>query len=184
MRGIIDESIHRSLVLIMWYFTADLHFDHPFMSGMRGYECPTFMDNDLIEAWNDTVKPNGVVVVMGDIFWHTMNMNYNLNVWEKLNGNKIIVKGNHDYWLKKAKLPFKRIYQRKLYNQYIVCCHYPMMSWNRKQYGALMLHGHCHGSMPPLPRQLDVGVDNAEVLLGERRPFTFKEMLYLTTGLK
>lgn len=168
----------------MWYFTADLHFDHPWITGHRGYDCITDMDNDLIRLWNETVKPNGVVVVMGDIFWTTHNMNYNLKIWEELNGNKIIVKGNHDYWLKKSKFPFKRIYQRKLYDFFIVCCHYPLMSWNRKQHGAIHLHGHCHGTMPPLPNMLDVGVDNALIMLGERRPFTFKEALYLTTGMK
>jgi calcineurin-like phosphoesterase family protein len=167
----------------MWYFTADLHFDHPYMAQDRGFPYVTKMDKHLIEMWNKTVKPNGVVVVLGDVFW-TDHVDYNLKVWKELNGNKLIVKGNHDYWLKKAKLDCKRIYQRKIYNFYVVCCHYPMMSWNRKQHGAIHLHGHSHGAIDPLPNMLDVGVDNALTMLGEYRPFTFKEILYLTTGLK
>jgi calcineurin-like phosphoesterase family protein len=40
-----------------------------------------------------------------------------------------------------------------------VLCHYPLRSWHRMGRGALNLHGHSHGRLAPLPRQVDVGVD-------------------------
>jgi calcineurin-like phosphoesterase family protein len=42
---------------------------------------------------------------------------------------------------------------------FLVLCHYPLRSWNRMARGALDLHGHSHGRLAPLPRQVDVGVD-------------------------
>jgi len=161
-----------------WWFTGDLHLDHPFMVQYRGFtNCPAH-DTHIIDKWNDTVKPMDVVVVLGDIMWHSHE--YNFKQWRALRGNKIIVKGNHDYWLRKYKLDFKRIYQKKIKNHYFVCCHYPMWTWNRKDYGAIHLHAHSHGKTMPRVNMLDVGVDSAKIILGEYRPFSMAEVLYLT----
>lgn len=47
---------------------------------------------------------------------------------------------------------------------YVNMCHYPMVSWSRKSYGAIMLHGHCHGKIDTSNNEsgelrFDVGVD-------------------------
>ena len=49
-------------------------------------------------------------------------------------------------------------------NVMLTMCHYPMVTWNHKPYGSIMLHGHCHGkldeynaSSPDL--RFDVGID-------------------------
>lgn len=172
---------------VNWYFTADLHIDHPWMScTYRGFTDQMSHDDHIIKMWNDTVDPGGVVVVAGDIFWHDYNIDVIMRIWNSLNGNKIIVKGNHDRWLKKAKLDFRRIYEKTLvineHKQHFVACHYPMGSWNRKKYGAWNLHGHSHGKYLPVQGQLDIGVDNAKFLFGELRPFTLSEVNYLLTG--
>jgi calcineurin-like phosphoesterase family protein len=39
------------------------------------------------------------------------------------------------------------------------CAIIPFRSWNGQGKGAIDLHGHSHGRMRPLPRQIDVGVD-------------------------
>lgn len=164
-----------------WYFTGDHHFDHPFFAEKRGFSYVTAMDSHLIEMWNMTVPKSAVIITAGD-FSLSSNLPYVLNIIKKLYGNIIFVKGNHDYWMKKAKIPFKRIYNKKLINEktakikHIVVCHYPMRSWDRSRYGSWNLHGHCHGAIKPLKNQLDVGVDNAKILLGEYRPFSFEEV--------
>ena len=50
--------------------------------------------------WNATVSPNDTVVVAGDISWamsHTGAL-ADLKFLDALNGQKIIGRGNHDYW--------------------------------------------------------------------------------------
>jgi calcineurin-like phosphoesterase family protein len=54
---------------------------------------------------------------------------------------------------------------------WLVLCHYPLRTWNRMGRGALNLHGHSHGRLAPLPRQVDVGVD-----LWDFRPITLAEI--------
>lgn len=54
----------------------------------------------LQKNWNNLVKDEDTVVIAGDISW-AMNFNELYNDFDfinKLNGKKIIIKGNHDYW--------------------------------------------------------------------------------------
>ena len=54
----------------------------------------------LEENWNRIVTENDTVVIAGDISW-AMDINDALEDFrflDRLNGTKIIMKGNHDYW--------------------------------------------------------------------------------------
>ena len=56
----------------------------------------------LEKNWNSVVTENDTVVIAGDISWG-MKMEDTLEDFcflDKLNGTKIIMKGNHDYWWK------------------------------------------------------------------------------------
>ena len=50
--------------------------------------------------WNKLVKEDDLVIVPGDISWATYleDCFEDFNFINKLNGKKIILKGNHDYW--------------------------------------------------------------------------------------
>ncbi len=57
-------------------------------------------EKQIEEHWRDTVKEGDTVVVAGDISW---GMNFeeareDLLFLNSLPGNKIVLKGNHDYW--------------------------------------------------------------------------------------
>ena len=54
----------------------------------------------LTKNWNETVSENDIVVIPGDVSW-AINFDEAKADFEyinKLNGTKIISKGNHDYW--------------------------------------------------------------------------------------
>ena len=47
----------------------------------------------------------------------------------------------------------------------VVMCHYPMVTWNQKPRGSIMLHGHSHGKLDDYNAQspdlrFDVGIDS------------------------
>ena len=87
-----------------WWFTSDLHIGHPFCVRERGFHTMAHHDTTIINGWNDIVHPRDVVVVCGDVLWNTWQDIEKL--WIGLKGTKILVKGNHDRWLKHYKIPF------------------------------------------------------------------------------
>lgn len=54
----------------------------------------------LAENWQAVVKPTDTVVIPGDFSWATYieEAKADFDYLESLNGRKIILKGNHDYW--------------------------------------------------------------------------------------
>lgn len=51
------------------------------------------MDAKLVENWNKVVKPNDLVLHLGDVFWMK---NRAAELTKQLNGRKQVVLGNHD----------------------------------------------------------------------------------------
>lgn len=82
------------------YTIGDLHLsfgcDKPMdiFSGWKDYV------SRIEKNWQEMVSPTDTVVIVGDISW-AMNLEQATPDFEfihKLNGKKIILKGNHDYW--------------------------------------------------------------------------------------
>lgn len=156
----------------MIYFTSDLHFGH---SNVVKYSRRPFadlaeMEAALIANWNARVTAQDSVYVLGD--FSMASPARTLAVLEQLAGQKFLVRGNHDKGMRgTAERKFgwvKDLYELKVPdadvhggNQIIALCHYAMLVWNKSHFGAWMLHGHSHGSMPDDPNalRLDVGVD-------------------------
>jgi len=103
----------------------------------------------------------------------------------RLHGRKHLVAGNNDPpatqglagWSSVQPYAELMIDERRL-----VLCHYAFRTWRDMSRGALNLHGHSHGRMKPLPRQIDVGVDawdfrpqTLSALLARRAPAAMTE---------
>ena len=131
------------------YFTSDLHFGH---KNIIRYDNRPFltveeMDNSLIEKWNNKVKSDDLTYILGDVSWYDDATTAKLI--NQLNGEKVLIKGNHDYIKTNIEQCFERIYDYKEINindQLIVLCHYPIMFYNRSHYGSYMFYGHVHNS--------------------------------------
>jgi len=112
------------------------------------------MDSEIIKRFNSVVRHEDCVIHAGDF---TLNNREHMQKYiTQLNGQNIFLKGSHDYWLPKNT---PTIWEKKIEDQYIVVCHYPLLSWPRSYHGSIMLHGHSHGKIPPYGRRMDVGVD-------------------------
>ena len=164
------------------YFTADLHFGHPGIlkhSPKRPFSDTVDIvahDKWLLELWWDTVDKQDLVYILGDLTF--MKSNEALRLIERLPGRKFLVEGNHDGSIKSYKNYFKDYCQIKevrfrptvapfLKEDFnVVMCHYPLLTWNHKPNGAVMLHGHSHGKLDEYNAQsmdlrFDVGLDGS-----------------------
>lgn len=162
------------------YFTADLHFGHPNIvkhSIKRPFSDPkdiAWHDEWLLQLWKGTVDKHDIIYILGDLTF--LKSEDARHLLEKLPGQKFLIEGNHDGSIQAYKNYFKGVYQIKemtfkptvapfLKEDFkVVMCHYPMVTWNHKPHGSVMLHGHSHGKLDEYNAQsmdlrFDVGID-------------------------
>ena len=153
------------------WFTADHHFGHENIIRYcdRPFKTVNEMNRVMTDRWNEVVKPDDTVYVVGDF-----SLADHAEVYvSKLNGREILfVPGSHDGWMKRILTryegdPWERtrilspIQELKGYGIPIVLGHYAMRTWPGSFHGSLHLYGHSHGRLEKtrLPRSMDVGVD-------------------------
>ncbi len=159
------------------WFTSDPHFGHAkiIKYSKRPFADAQEMDAFLIKNWNDVVRPDDYVFMLGD--FAMMGKRERLaNYLSQLNGEKYAIAGNHDlgglvadaglqrdffkgYWdLRQIKVEDPDAFQGW---QNITLCHYAMRVWNKSHHQAWHLYGHSHGSLeePESYFGMDVGVD-------------------------
>jgi calcineurin-like phosphoesterase family protein len=119
------------------------------------------MNTAIVERWNAVVGPDDEVWHLGDFALRTSPADA-AALLGALRGRKHLVTGNNDLpaivalpgWT--STQPYAEI---TVEGTRLVLCHYAFRTWNGMAKGALNLHGHSHGRLKPLPRQIDVGVD-------------------------
>lgn len=82
------------------FVIGDLHLSFKAEKPMDIFEGWGNYVDRLYSCWQECVKPDDTVVILGDVSW---GMNFeeafpDFDFINKLNGKKIIIKGNHDYW--------------------------------------------------------------------------------------
>lgn len=142
----------------MRYYIADLHFFHENLNTKmdhRGFENGEAMNQYMLKKWNDRVRNNDEVVILGDLSWGKAEETNEL--LEKLHGRLYLILGNHDRFLKDKAYNAGRFEWIKHYEELqdnkrkVILCHYPIMCYNgqyrRDDAGnpkVYMLYGHVH----------------------------------------
>lgn len=164
-------------------FTADTHFGHGGALGLyrRPFSSVAAMDDALIAAWNSAVEADDEVYHLGDFALRQKPGRVEA-LLAALAGNKHLITGNNDGEATTHAAGWRSVApycELQLEGVRLVLCHYPFRSWRDMAKGALNLHGHSHGRLKPVPRQIDVGVDvwsfrpvTLQTLLARRRPKT------------
>lgn len=96
------------------FFTSDHHFGHANIlkyedekrRNMHGGRFASIEKHDdyLIDQWNAIVSPDDLVYCLGDISYKQFTLE---NVLPRMNGEKILIVGNHDPYFKPLNIPRK-----------------------------------------------------------------------------
>jgi len=105
------------------------------------WDNPEEMDEEMVKRWNDTVRPNDKVYHLGDVVINRKA----LKTLGRLNGEKVLIKGNHDIFKLSDYLPyFKDIRGYHVMNGMILS-HIPVHESNLYRFGT-NIHGHLHSN--------------------------------------
>ena len=84
------------------FLVSDTHFGHAGVCRfthpkdptvkLRPWTDPDEMDEEMVKRWNETVRPNDKVYHLGDVVINRKA----LKTLARLNGDKVLIRGNHD----------------------------------------------------------------------------------------
>jgi calcineurin-like phosphoesterase family protein len=151
------------------FLTSDTHFGHAgvchFMRNdgvtkLRPWDDPGEMDEVMIERWNDRVRPNDKVYHLGDVVINRRS----LATLARLNGDKILIRGNHDIFRDDE----YRQYFRELRAYHVlngmILSHIPIHPESLGRFG-VNIHGHLHAHRVMKPR--GVNARTGEILYSD-----------------
>jgi calcineurin-like phosphoesterase family protein len=162
------------------FLTADTHFGHwgvcKFLTKegnkLRPWNTPDEMDEEMIELWNQTVRPNDKVYLLGD---YVINRRA-IKTASRLNGKKCLIKGNHDIF--RLDEYSEHFYDIRGYHilDNMILSHIPIHECQLDRY-EYNIHGHLHsnrvlnaeGNIDP--RYFCVSVEHTDF-----RPISFEEV--------
>lgn len=139
----------------MIFYIADTHFGHtnilkydnrPFISAEE-------MDKVIISNWNKVVSKDDLVYMLGDVSWYPRENGRTAEILHELNGNKILIQGNHDnrlsfidkeYFCEIKDYAEITDYSSDANRARIVLSHYPIPFYKNMPHGDYHFYGHIH----------------------------------------
>lgn len=124
------------------------------------------MNLEMIREWNAVVNPGDLVYILGDVAF--MSGSDAAKILNQLNGDKILVEGNHDRKtlmdvnFRKAFREVHKYLDINYNGTKVVMFHYPIAEWDQMHRGSVHFHGHLHGSTSGMERFRcrDMGMDS------------------------
>lgn len=151
------------------WLISDTHFGHENIlkfkeedgTYLRYFDSVGEMDEQLIKNWNSLVKPSDKVYHLGDVAF--AKWNYIQEIFTRLNGTKVLIKGNHDNWFKLSQYAqlFKDIRASHVLDK-ILLAHIPIHPLSLNRWKG-QVHGHLHNRIvPDDPRYYNVSVERTK----------------------
>ena len=163
------------------FLVSDTHFGH---AGVCRFTCddgvtkirpwtdPAEMDEAMVKMWNETVKPTDKVYHLGDVVINRKA----LSIMHRLNGDKVLIKGNHDIFkLEDYTRHFRDIRGYHVMNNMILS-HVPVHPESQGRFRA-NIHGHLHQRRVLKGDSIDPFYFNVSVEQIDFRPILFEEVL-------
>lgn len=135
------------------FLVSDTHFGHANIckflnydgSKVRPWDNVEEMDEAMIDNWNKMVKPNDKVYHLGDV---VINRKH-LPTMSRLNGDKVLIKGNHDIFKLGDYTPYFRdirsYHVMKMSTVSFIMSHIPVHENELARFKA-NIHGHLHSN--------------------------------------
>lgn len=132
------------------FLVSDTHFGHAgvcrFMRSdgvtkLRPWDNPEEMDEAMVKAWNERVRPNDKVYHLGDVVINRKA----LSILGRLNGDKVLIKGNHDIFRLEEYTPYFRDIRGYHVMNGMMLSHVPVHEESLGRFGT-NIHGHLHAN--------------------------------------
>ena len=163
------------------FLVSDTHFGHAGVcrflrndgvTKLRPWEDPAEMDEAMVEMWNETVGPKDKVYHLGDVVINRKA----LSILHRLNGDKVLIKGNHDIFkLHDYTEHFRDIRGYHVMNNMILS-HIPVHAESKGRFSA-NIHGHTHANCVMLNGSIDPWYHCVCVEQTGYRPILFEQVL-------
>ena len=141
------------------WLISDTHFGHAGVcrflrndgvTKLRPWDDPAEMDEFMIQAWNDKVKPNDKVYHLGDVVINRKA----LPTLSRLNGDKVLIRGNHDIFRDDEYRQYFRELRAYHVMNGMILSHIPLHESSMGRFG-VNIHGHLHANRVMKPRGVD-----------------------------
>lgn len=137
------------------FLVSDTHFGHAGVcrfvrtdgvTKLRPWDTAEEMDEFMVAAWNERVRPNDKVYHLGDVVINRKA----LGIMRRLNGDKVLIRGNHDIFKDHDyREHFRELRAYHVMNGMILS-HIPIHSESLGRFG-VNIHGHTHANRVMLP---------------------------------
>ena len=137
------------------FLVSDTHFGHAGVcrftradgcTPLRPWDTAEEMDEFMVKAWNERVKPTDKVYHLGDVVINRKA----LGIMRRLNGDKVLIRGNHDIFKDTDyREHFRELRAYHVMNGMILS-HIPIHSESLGRFG-VNIHGHLHANRVMLP---------------------------------
>jgi len=141
------------------FLVSDTHFGHfgvcKFMRNdgvtkLRPWNSPEEMDEEMVKRWNETVRPNDKVYHLGDVVINRKS----LAILDRLNGDKVLIKGNHDIFKLSDYTKYFRDVRAYHVMNGMILSHIPVHEASIGRFGT-NIHGHLHATRVKRARGVD-----------------------------
>ena len=132
------------------FLVSDTHFGHTGVCNftrndgvtkLRPWNNADEMDEFMVKAWNDRVKPTDKVYHLGDVVINRRA----LGIMRRLNGDKVLIHGNHDIFRdNEYREHFRELRAYHVMNGMILS-HIPIHEESLGRFG-VNIHGHTHAN--------------------------------------
>jgi len=147
------------------FLIADTHFGHAGVTRflredgtkLRPWDDTESMDEALIERWNKVVKNHDKVYHLGDVVINRKA----LHTLGRLNGDKVLIKGNHDIFRLGEYAQYFRDIRAYHVMDNCILSHIPIHPLSKSRFRA-NIHGHTHDRTIPDPWYHCVSVEQID----------------------